>query len=329
MTRIPRAASPRVAMLAALLVLGCRGSNPSLTPTAAPLPPGAEAWSLFGQPLSPPPLSASTRARMDSQLAVARRAYERAPNDADSIIWLGRRTAYPGRYNEAIAIFTEGIRKHASDARMYRHRGHRLITVRRFDDAVADLSRAAALIAGKPDEVEPDGQPNTRDFPTSTLQSNVWYHLALAHYLLGDLEASRRAWVESMNVSKNADNLVATSHWLYMTLRRQKRDAEAAALLAPIHRGLDVIENGSYLRLLLMYKGEIPPDSLLAAPTGDDRALDDATLGYGVANWHLYNGRRGEAERILRRVLAGSQWGAFGFIAAEADAKRLGIVPGG
>src|SRR6185503_2528830 len=74
-----------------------------------------------------PQMTPEVARQREEQLAAARREYERDPNDANAIIWLGRRTAYLGRYGEAIAIFTEGIRKHPRDARIYRHRGHRYI----------------------------------------------------------------------------------------------------------------------------------------------------------------------------------------------------------
>jgi tetratricopeptide (TPR) repeat protein len=282
-----------------------------------------EAISLLGDTLRAPALPAAVRERMEQQLAAARDSVERRPGDADAAIWLGRRTAYLGRYRDAIDIFSAAIAEHPDDARLYRHRGHRYITVRELRRAAADLERASRLVAGRPDEVEPDGQPNARNVPTSTLQSNVWYHLALAHYLGGDFERALPAWREAMKVSANPDMQVATSHWLYMTLRRMGRDGEAAAVLAPIRPGMEVIENGSYHRLLLMYKGELPADSLLAPRPQGGAALDDATVGYGVANWHLYNGRRTEAEALLRRVVAGEAWGAFGYIAAEADLARL------
>lgn len=143
-------------------------------------------------PVLPPPpapvLSAETRALFEKNLAEARIAYEKSPRDADAIIWLGRRTAYLGRYAEAIEIFNEGVRKHPKDARMLRHRGHRWITLRQFDRAIADLAEAAKLERGKADTIEPDGLPNARNLPLTTLQSNIWYHLALAHYLRGDFE---------------------------------------------------------------------------------------------------------------------------------------------
>lgn len=295
----------------------CRTAS-SVAATAA-LPDSAEAVSLLGEPLRSPELPAATRTAYERRLAEARRAYDRTPANADSITWLGRRTAYLGRYREAIAIFTEGIAKHPGDARMYRHRGHRHITVRELDQAIADLARAAALTAGRPDEIEPDGIPNALNIPTSTLQSNIWYHLGLAHYLKGDFNSALGAYREAMRVSTNPDMLVATSHWLYMTLRRLGRDGEARAVLAPISHEIAIIENDAYHRLLLLYKGELPVDSL--APSGTD-PLSDASIGYGVGNWHLYNGRRREAMDVFRRVLRGGNWPAFGYVAAEAEVAR-------
>ena len=123
-----------------------------------------------------------------------------------------------------------------------------------------------------------------------------------------------------MEVSKNPDMLVATSHWLYMTLRRLGRDAEAARVLEPIRADLDVIENGAYHRLLLMYKRELPVDSLLA--TSSSAALDDVTTAYGVGNWYLYTGDSARATEIFRRIVATGNWAAFGAIAAEAELAR-------
>jgi tetratricopeptide (TPR) repeat protein len=286
-----------------------------------------EATSLFGEPLYRPEASGELRQRQEQQLAEAKAAHDRAPNDADAIIWHGRRLAYLGRYNDALAVFTEGVTKHPADARMFRHRGHRYITVRRFADAIRDFERAAALIRGKPDEVEPDGQPNVRNIPTSTLQSNIWYHLGLAYFLTGDFERALRAYQEDLAVAENPDMQVAVTYWLHMTLRRLGRGTEAAEVLAPIRRDLDIIENGAYHRLLLLYKGELRADSLLRS-FGADGGLEDVTTGYGVASWHLSGGRRTEAEAILRRVVAArGQWAAFGYVASEAELKRLGVTP--
>ncbi len=297
-----------VAALAMGLAAGARAQQP------------VEAISLLGDSLRRPVFPAEAQARMAAQLREAETEWARRPESADAAIWVGRRLAYLGRYTEAIATFSVGLARHRSDPRFYRHRGHRYITTRQLDRAIADLLYAARLVRGKPDEVEPDGQPNARNIPTSTLQSNIWYHLGLAYYLKGDFRRALAAYEACLGVSLNADMQVATRHWLHMTLRRMGRAADAAQVLLPVTRTMPIIENDSYHRLLLMYQGELPPDSLVSG--GADRALQDATTGYGMGNWHWVNGRREEALAVWRRIVATGPWASFGYIAAEAELAR-------
>ena len=263
-------------------------------------------------------LTKETRRTFELKLSEARKEFEKEAT-ADSLIWLGRRAAYVGHYKEAIEIYTQGIKKFPADARLYRHRGHRFITLRCFDLAVADLNKAAKLIKGKPDQVEPDGLPNARNIPTSTLQSNIWYHLGLAHYLKGDFKDALKAYLEAEKVSNNPDMLVATTHWLYMTLRRLGRVKEANAAVAAIKPDLDVIENGDYYKLIFLYQGKTKPEDLLKEISGEANTLSNASIGYGLGNWFYYNRRREEATDVFRQIVNGNQWASFGYIAAEAE----------
>ena len=306
---------PALALVPAVLLAACLGGR--LPPTA---PGSPETISLLGAPLYAPELPLEQRQRLERDLAEAYAVYERDPDDADAIIWLGRRVAYLGRYRDAIAIFSEGIRKHPDDPRLYRHRGHRFITLREFGRARRDLERAARLLADRPDEIEPDGIPNRLNQPLSTLHFNVWYHLGLAYYLEGDFHRAAYAFRNALRVSGNDDLRVAATDWLYMTLRRIGRDAEAEALLVPITAEMEMVENDGYHRRLLLYKGLLPPDSLLRE-NGD--AVTVATQGYGVGNWHLYNGRPQQAEEIFWRVTSAENWAPFGYIAAEAELRRM------
>jgi tetratricopeptide (TPR) repeat protein len=284
---------------------------------------GAGAVSITGRMLPVLPIAADRRPVLEANLARAAAEFAARPDDADAIIWLGRRTAYLSCFREAIAIFSRGIEEHPEDIRLLRHRGHRYISLREFDKAIADLETAARLIEEKriPDQVEPDGDPNPQNVPTSTTNFNVYYHLGLARYLKGDYEGAARAFRECMKYSQGSnDRLVATSDWLYMTLRRLGRVDEAAAVLVPITAGLEVIEDEAYLNRLLMYKREKKPAELLGPK---DNPVDLATYGYGVANWHLYNGEPERAREILERVVLGPQWNAFGYIAAEVELARL------
>lgn len=282
------------------------------------------AVSAYGQPCVKsakivfPVLSQAAAETAATKLAEARAAHKSSPN-ADSLIWVGRRIAYTGDYEAAIMAFSEGIGKYPKDARFYRHRGHRYISVRCLDDAIADFEKAAKLVKGKPDEVEPDGMPNAKNIPTSTLQSNIWYHLGLAYYLKGDFKRALKAYEECEKVSKNNDMRVATAYWRYMTLRRMGNTKDAAKLLDAYAGDIEVIENTDYLKLLKLNRGEIKPEALLADIQGDANTLGSASLGYGIGNYYLYNGEREKAMTIFRQVVAGNQWASFGFIAAECE----------
>jgi tetratricopeptide (TPR) repeat protein len=270
-----------------------------------------------------PVLPETVRAGLEAKLAEARASYDRAPRNADNIIWLGRRTAYLNRFDEAIAIYTNGIKLFPKDARFYRHRGHRYLSLRRFKEAIADFEKAAKLVKGHPDETEPDGLPNARNIPTSTLNSNIYYHLGLAYYVTGDFPKALRAYRECVKFSTNPDMLAATTHWLYMTLRRLERQAEAEKILAPITESLNIIENRDYYRLLLMYQGKVKPEELLAEAEKSDSALSFPSAGYGIGNWYWYNGQHLKAAAVWSKIVTGPQCTSFGYIAAEQELQTI------
>jgi len=276
------------------------------------VPEGAQAMSLMGYPLFSAEPDENTLAR----LATAKADYERNPDDANNIIWYGRRTAYAGDYRGAIEIFSEGIRKFPDDARMYRHRGHRYITIREFDRAIGDLETAAKLIEGTENEIEPDGLPNALNIPVSSLHGNIWYHLGLAYYLKHDWDNAFRAFKAGHDAGRNDDNRVSTSHWMYMILRRQGDVTRATSILDAITEGMNVIENTSYYRLCLFYKGDLSLPELML---DDDGSSAGDAIVYGVANWHYYNGEKQQAELMMKELLSTANWASFGFIAAEAD----------
>ena len=274
------------------------------------VPAGAQAVSLLGEPLRSPAPGQGTLDR----LATARADYEADPDDADNIIWYGRRTAYAGDYRGA------GRRRralgHPDDARMYRHRGHRYISVREFERAIADLERAATLIEGTENRVEPDGLPNALNIPVSSLHGNVWYHLGLAYYLMQDWDNAYRAYKAGFDAGRNDDNRVSTTHWLYMILRRKGDTDAAERVLDAISADMNVIENMSYHNLCLFYKGELELSDLLG---GDDGSSAGSAIVYGAANWHYYTGQTERADEMLRALLETPGWASFGHIAAEAD----------
>jgi tetratricopeptide (TPR) repeat protein len=224
------------------------------------------------------------------------------PKNIDLLIALGRAQANVWRYHEAIETYTRGITMAPTHALLYRHRGHRYISVREFDKAVKDLQKAAQL--------------NDHDF-------DIWYHLALAHYLRGEFSKAAEAYQRCLTVAEKEakdDSIIAVADWLHMTYRRMNKKAEAAKLLERITPQMKVVENKSYFDRLLFYKGMKTEAELVNLEKATD--LEIATIGYGIGNWHLYHGNRAKAEEYFRRIVSGKYWPAFGFIAAEVELAR-------
>lgn len=295
--------------------------------TEQTIPRAMEGISLLGDTLWRPAVPEAARARLESALGDAQRGVETAPNDPDSLIWLGRRLAYLGRYREAVATFTRGIEQHPNDARFRRHRGHRFLTLRDIDPAIADFTKAAELERGRADAIEPDGAPNAANIPLSTTQFNIWYHLGLAHFLRGDYPAALKAYDECMKVSLNPDLKVATAYWRYMTLRRLGRDADARASIAFAGDSITLIENDGYLELLRLFRGDLDVSAVLPSTPAGEMDVANSTTAFGVSMWHSLNGRDAEARAMQTRILAGGQWAAFGSLAAEAELARRRSAP--
>jgi tetratricopeptide (TPR) repeat protein len=307
----------RILLLCGCLMLACttctqESQEPDILPVIAE---GAQAVSLMGEPLYSSAPSETTLAKLEE----AKKDYNADPENADNIIWYGRRIAYVGDYREAIRIYTEGISKFSEDARFYRHRGHRYISIREFERAIEDFEKAATLIEGKEDRVEPDGMPNAQNIPISSLHSNIWYHLGLAYYLKHDLENARRVYRIAVETSTNDDKLVSTTHWFYMILRLLEMEDEAEKALEPIHKDMNIIENQVYHHLCLFYKGELALEEIKGDEFSD--IMNDAAA-YGVGNWYFYNGQKDKAKEIFEKILKNKTWASFGYIAAEADMVR-------
>lgn len=177
------------------------------------------------------------------------------------------------------------------------------------------------MIDGKEDVIEQDGIPNALNTPISSLNTNTYYHLGLAYYIKGDYKNALKFYQKNLEISNNDDNLVSTSHWLYMILRRMNLPDEANKVLGAITEQMNIIENKSYYNLLLFYKGLKTEKELLNNEFGMKGASE--AVMYGIGNWYFYNNDKDKAKLFFKELLTNGNWGGFGYICAEADMSRL------
>ncbi|MFY0608003.1 MAG: tetratricopeptide repeat protein [Cyclobacteriaceae bacterium] len=274
--------------------------------------------SLLGELLPPKKLSSSVRKIRLAQMAKARTKYETYPDSIENIIWYGRRLAYLGQYKDAIRIYSVGLDIKPDSYRLLRHRGHRYITIREFDLAIEDLQKAVFYARTAENQIEPDGLPNRKNIPLSNDKFNIWYHLGIAYYLKGNYDKALSSFKHCLDYVDNDDLLVANTDWYYMTYQKIGNTEAAKELLESVDKRMRIIENYHYNRRIQLYLGKTDPIDILDQAQGDNGSLDP-TLGYGLANWYLYNGQLEQAKSTLNRVLKHHAWDAFGYIAAEVD----------
>jgi len=296
-------------LLTFLIIFSCdsyQNSKKHINPTQT-----IETITLLGDTLRSPEI---IKGKSFDQFKSAQITYFDNQNNAEALIWYGRRTAYMGYYKEAIKLFTLGIETHPNDARFYRHRGHRYISTRQYDNAISDFEKAVQLTNQKIDQIEPDGLPNAENIPLSTLHGNIWYHLGLAYYLKNDMNNALKAFNNRSVTHKYDDNIVSGGHWLYMIYRRLNKIEESIAVVNEVYQNMDIIENMSYHQSCLFYKGVLKESELV---------IDEVAL-YSLANWYVYEKNDTlKAKTYYQKLLSTGNPYSFAYIAGEADWVRL------
>ncbi|MEO6222155.1 MAG: tetratricopeptide repeat protein [Vicinamibacterales bacterium] len=228
----------------------------------------------------------------------ARAALAADPKNITRIIDLGVAESGARQFREAVATFTRGLEIEPNNALLLRWRGHRYLSVREFDRAFADLTRGGGL--------------------DSTIYG-IWYHLGVIQFLRADFSAAAASFAKAQPIAPDAGELAGSTDWLWMSLSRAGRGAEAKTMLDGRPDSKPV--TNAYTKRLQLYRGEIGPDAVVTAADTDE--VQVATLAFGLGNWYLIQGDKVQARRWFERSIQSGGWPAFGFIASEAELRRL------
>ena len=227
----------------------------------------------------------------------ARAALDADPKDIARIIDLGVAQSGARQFREAIATFTRGLEIEPNNALLLRWRGHRYLSVREFDRAFADLTRGGKI----------DG----------TIYG-IWYHLGVVQFLRGEFAEAAASFAKAQPIAPDAGELAGSTDWLWMSLSRAGRGAEAKAML---DRRPEKPVTNAYTRRLQLYRGEIGPDAVITSADTDE--VQVATLAYGLGNWYLVRGDKAQARKWFERSVQSGGWPGFGFIVSEVELRRL------
>ena len=231
-------------------------------------------------------------------VARAESALAADPRNPERYIALGVAQSAIRRYREAIETFGRGLRLAPDNALLYRWRGHRHLTLRQFDRALQNLAHG-----------------NGRD---STIYG-IWYHLGVTHFVRGEFEGAARSFARAQTMAPEPGEFAGSTDWLWMSLMRAGRAAEAQAVLDRVPDTLRI--NNAYTQRLKLYRGTVRPEEIITpADTGD---IAVATLSFGIGNWYLVRGDTATARTWFQRSVDSGGWPAFGFIASEAELRRL------
>ena len=228
----------------------------------------------------------------------ARAALAADPKNITRIIDLGVAESGARQFREAIATFTRGLEIEPDNALLLRWRGHRYLSVREFDRAFADLTRGS--------KIDP------------TIYG-IWYHLGVLQFVRGDFSAAAASFAKAQPIAPDAAELAGSTDWLWMSLSRAGRSAEAMAMLDRRPDSKPV--TNAYTRRLQLYRGEIGPEAVVTAADTDE--VQVATLAFGLGNWYLLRGDKPLARAWFERSVQSGGWPGFGFIASEAELRRM------
>jgi len=230
-------------------------------------------------------------------IARAQAALAADPRNVQLIIALGVAQSGARQMREAIETFTRGLAIEPNNALLYRWRGHRYLSVREFDKALADLNRGARL--------------------DSTIYG-IWYHLGIVKFARSDFVGAADAFSRAQPRAPDANELAGATDWLWMSLSRAKRSAQAKAMLD--RRPDSLPTTNAYAKRLQLYRGLVSPDSVITP--ADSADVQAATLSFGIGNWYLVRGDTARARTWFQRSVRSGGWPGFGFILSEIELRR-------
>ncbi len=283
-------------LLLLALCMGCGSSTPAPPPveeaTNQTIPPGAEARSLLGKPLYPPPLDNAEKTKKKVALVEARARLREQPNDPARLLEVGERLMDLYRFRDAAQVFTQGVG--SAKVELFRERGRARLGLRDFSGAIADR-----LVVCK---------------GSQTFQDEL--DLGFAHFAAGEYGPAQKSFERAKAKSATDDDRIESVYWSALAGWR--------AGTTPVVQGVDELKiekNQAYLNLIRLEQKKLDAaavEKMLGTP-----GADSMVLHFGLGDWYRRQGNAAAARQHWQKVIEQPNWSLPIYIAAEAELARL------
>ncbi len=219
-------------------------------------------------------------------------------------LWMQKGIALRGQmlFREAIEAYSIGLTYDPFHALLYRHRGHAMVNIRRYQEGAADFELSLRI---------------------NPMNWDCWYHLGLAYYLMSDFERARYAYERCIEITDDDESLSAVTDWYWLTLMNLGEFELAQKAALKLSKGKNIVANKDYYQRVLVYGGQADVKEILdyANSLEDDHMY--ATQGFGIAFYLLTKGEFEKAHEILINITKrDTTWGGFAESATYELLKR-------
>ena len=226
-----------------------------------------------------------------------------SPADIDLWIEKGQALRKVMNFRAEIDAYSQGLGYAPFSSKLYLHRGHAYINIRRYREGAADLELAARL--------------DSNDW-------DIWYHLGLSYYLVGDFARAAKAYEGCFAVPNvRPGYFYGATDWYCLTLMRQNRLKEMRAAAARVLADMPGDDHHEYFNRVLVYNGSRTLDEVYQEAT----QKDDHHFATGVYGLAVYCERvlkdRTRAYEMLKEVRKRStMWSGFAALGAYEQLKE-------
>lgn len=225
---------------------------------------------------------------------------------------------------KTVELYDAGIKKCPDNSMLRMCRCEMRLILRDFSGSISDGVRAADLIAGEEDhglDLRIFVHVNSLGLLDGSFHYAVFYHLGLAYYFAGELEAADSAFSQAEKFVYANGPLCSVVNWHCRILFELGQHDRAQASLEKISDSLNILSNTPYKDFCLLMKGDLSLEEFTQRRSvGGELSLGDKS---SIAYWNQHKGKIELAKQGYKEICSSPHMASWRELAAEVKYKEL------